>query len=91
MPTDRLTLHFYTRADCPLCEKASQAMRAVFAQLPDVPVEVIERDIDTNADWHDAYKWDIPVLELEGERLFTYRVHAPRLERDLRDAWDART
>ena len=85
-----LVLDFYTKSDCPLCDKALAVMERVFARLDDIPIELRFRDITTNPDWFEEYQWDIPVLELEGERLFLHYAHAYELERRLRAAWAAR-
>ena len=84
-------LILYGRPGCHLCEDA----RAVTAQILEasrtaglkVP-DLVERNIDTNAEWQRAYFETIPVLEL-GDRRLELATSAARIRRLLSDALDA--
>ncbi len=90
MSTDPLQLQFYTKRDCPLCEKARDAVGRVLAKLEHIPVEIDYRDIESNAEWHEEYKLMIPVVEMDGAQLVLYHVHERRLARRLKSAWRTR-
>jgi glutaredoxin len=85
-----LRLQFYTKQDCPLCEKAREAVARVLAKLSDIPVDVEYRDIESDEAWHEQYKLMIPVVEMDGAQLCLYHVHERRLGRRLKSAWKAR-
>lgn len=90
MTESSLCLSFYTKADCSLCETAYAALERVRSRLSDIPLEIRLCDIESNPQWFETYKWLIPVLELNGERLAIYRIDEKQLEKRLRAAWRAR-
>ena len=74
----RLTL--YGRTDCHLCH----AMRAVVdTVVRDVPAEIEEVDIDTDAALAARYGDEVPVLLVNGARAFAGRVDAAALRARL--------
>ncbi len=77
---DRIKLQFYTKADCPLCDEAKESLESLAAQLP---IQIEEVDITANLGLFTKYKELIPVLELEGKRLFVHRIHVKVLKREL--------
>jgi glutaredoxin len=65
-------LVLYRRPGCHLCEDARAALDLLLADrtargLP-APA-VVERDIETNDDWHRRYAFTIPVVALGGREL----------------------
>ncbi|MDQ3280985.1 MAG: 4a-hydroxytetrahydrobiopterin dehydratase [Acidobacteriota bacterium] len=60
---------FYTRKNCPLCDKAREAIRASGAD-----VQVTEVDIDADPELHERYTNDVPVVHVNGEEAFRHRV-----------------
>jgi Glutaredoxin-like domain (DUF836) len=50
------------------------------------PFELVEIDITGDPALEAEYREWLPVLELDGERVFTYHVHRQALVRRLRDA-----
>jgi hypothetical protein len=65
-------LVLYRRPGCHLCEDARAALDLLLADrtargLP-APA-VVERDIETNDDWHRRYAFTIPVVALSGREL----------------------
>jgi hypothetical protein len=50
------------------------------------PFELVEVDIGGDAELEARYREWLPVVELDGERLFTYHVHRDALLRRLRAA-----
>ena len=77
---DKIKLQLYTKADCPLCDEAKAALQSLAAQLP---IQIEEIDITANLGLFTKYKELIPVLELEGKRLFVHRIHVKALKRKL--------
>ena len=77
---DKITLQLYTKADCPLCDEAKESLEPIAAQFP---IQIEEIDITRNLGLFTKYKELIPVLELEGKRLFVHRIHVKILKRKL--------
>ena len=77
---DKIKLQLYTKADCPLCDEAKESLELLAAQLP---IQIEEIDITANLGLFTKYKELIPVLELEGKRLFVHRIHIKALKRKL--------
>ncbi len=77
---DTIKLQLYTKADCPLCDEAKESLEPLAAQLP---IQIEEIDITANLGLFTKYKELIPVLELEGKRLFVHRIHVKVLKRKL--------
>ena len=77
---DKIKLQLYTKVDCPLCDEAKESLELLAAQLP---IQIEEIDITANLGLFTKYKELIPMLELEGERLFIHRIHVKTLKRKL--------
>ena len=63
----RVTL--YTRANCPLCDKAKEAIRAS-GMSPDLE----EIDIDQDPALQARFSSDVPVIYVDGQEAFRHRV-----------------
>lgn len=75
-----MTVRFYTRAGCHLCEDALEVVRRV---QRDVPFELVFVDIDADPDARQRY-WDkIPVVEIDGRMHAKYRVDETAFRRRL--------
>ncbi|HUP31705.1 MAG TPA: glutaredoxin family protein [Gaiellaceae bacterium] len=68
----------YSAADCHLCERA----REVVEQVCGGGYELV--DIAGDAQLEAAYRTSIPVVEIDGERAFTYFVQPDALRRRLK-------
>lgn len=83
-------LILYVRAECTLCADAREMVTALLedrrAWGRAVP-SVVERDIDTDADWQRAYFDRVPVLEFGDRRLETVTSLA-RIRRLLAEVLD---
>ena len=67
-------------AGCHLCERALAKVRALRNELE---FELEEIAIDGSADLEARYRELIPVVEIDGERVFTYYVHEEAFRRRL--------
>lgn len=59
----------YTRQNCPLCDKAKEAIRASGAD-----VQLREVDIDRDEGLRARYTDDVPVILLDGQEAFRHRL-----------------
>ena len=73
----------YHAADCHLCERALAQVRALREELE---FELEEVAIDGNPELEAAYRELIPIVEIDGERAFTYYVHEAAFRRRLEAA-----
>ena len=74
-------LIFYTKPDCPLCEKALRVIISVQKQI-DFELEIT--DITQNESLFERFCFDIPVGLLDGATLFRGRVSEDELWAALR-------
>ena len=70
----------YHAEGCHLCERALAQVRAFQDELD---FELEEVAIDGDEDLEARYRELIPVVEIEGEQVFTYYVHASAFRRRL--------
>jgi hypothetical protein len=84
-------LILYGRADCGLCTEARELITALLTDRArnGIPTpRLVERDIDTNDDWHRQFFATIPVVEL-GDRRIETTILLGALRRLLDQAADA--
>ncbi len=78
-------LFLYGRPGCHLCEDTHAVLDLLLADRAArglAAPQVIERDIDTNEDWHRRYALTIPVVVL-GDQELELATSAPRLRQLL--------
>ena len=80
-----MQLQFYTKPDCPLCDEAKAVLQSITTKTSFIAVEEI--DITKDLSLFPKYKHLIPVLELDGQRLFTHHVTGWKLIWQLRWHW----
>jgi len=74
------TVTLFHAQGCHLCERAREQLVALRGELE---FELVEIDIAGDADLEAGYREFLPVVELDGERLFTYYVFPDVLRRRL--------
>jgi glutaredoxin len=82
----RKRLTVFHAEGCHLCERALEQLRALRDELG---FELDEVAIDGDPELEERYREWLPVVELDGERLFTYYVHEDALRRRLGAAQSA--
>jgi glutaredoxin len=75
-------------AGCHLCERALAQVRALQDELGFALEEVA---IDGDAELEARYREWLPVVEIDGEQVFTYYVHEEAFRRKLAAAQSARS
>ncbi len=76
-----LKVQLYTKKKCPLCVVAREIILRV---KKEIPFEFEEVDIESRDDLYEKYKEEIPVVYVNSERAFTYRVSEKRLRKVLK-------
>jgi glutaredoxin len=79
MERNRVTI--YSRPGCHLCEEAK---RNILASACAEEFEIEEVNIDENAELYERYKYDIPVIFINGVKAFKHRVDPREFERKFR-------
>jgi glutaredoxin len=70
---ETLRIVIYTKAECGLCEEMKQQMReANCSEL----YELVEVDIEGDAQMFTQYRYEIPVLSINGVEAFRHRLTA---------------
>src|SRR6266480_4603602 len=67
----------YSKADCPLCDEAKATLEII---QKDIPFELVEVDITVDPAVFQKYRYDIPVVFVDGRKAFKHRF----TERDAR-------
>ena len=76
----QLKVTFYTKAGCHLCEEARDMLDDIAAQAP---FELTEIDIRSNPEIFEEYRYRIPVIIVNNDRLLEGRIEF----RDLANAF----
>ena len=73
----------YSKAECSLCDVATDVIQGVLATLPPpaahVRLEHVDIEDPAQDTWRRAYRYDIPVIHLDGKPIMKHRVDAERL------------
>ena len=67
----QLQVTFYTKAGCHLCEEARDMLDDIAAQTP---YELTEIDIRSNPEIFEEYRYRIPVIIVNNDRLLEGRI-----------------
>ncbi len=76
-----LRVQMYTKEGCHLCVIAREIILRI---QKEIPFEFQEVDIELRNDLYERFKEEIPVVFVNDERVFTYRVNERKLRRILK-------
>ncbi len=79
----RIQVTFYTRRDCCLCDEAKGLVQRVTRMYA---VDLAEVDIDQDPDLQARFDQEVPVLFIEGRKVFKYRTTESELRKRLDQA-----
>jgi glutaredoxin len=71
----------YSRPGCHLCDEAKEAIKQ--AGCSDL-YTLKEVDIESDAELQTRYKWDIPVITINGIEVFRHRVDSEEFKRAIK-------
>ncbi len=74
-------LTIFTKKDCHLCDIAKGTLLGLRREFP---FSLNEIDIEKDKQAYEKYKYLIPVLEMDGKIIFTYRINEDELRNILR-------
>jgi glutaredoxin len=75
-----ITIEVMTKKDCSLCDDAKEIIEQVIAEMP---AELKMTDIESDPELFERYKEKIPVVLINGEESFVYKVHPVTLRNKL--------
>ncbi len=75
-----ITIEVMTQQDCCLCDDAKEIIEQAIAELP---AELKMTDIESDPELFERYKEKIPVVLINGEESFVYKVHPVTLRKKL--------
>ncbi|MDP7033622.1 MAG: glutaredoxin family protein [Planctomycetota bacterium] len=76
-----ISIQFYTKSDCPLCEQALASLRE---ELGDRPHHIETVDIETDPKLQEQFRYEIPVIRIDGTVRFRGKMNLVLLRRLLR-------
>ena len=77
----KIQIEILTKKDCCLCDDAKEIIEKV---LPDFSASLTTTDIESDPILFETYKERIPVVRLNGEESFVYKVHEITLRKKLK-------
>jgi len=75
-----ITIEVMTKKDCSLCDDAKEIIEQVIAEIP---AELKMTDIESDPELFERYQEKIPVVLINGEESFKYKVHPITLRKKL--------
>jgi len=70
----------YTKANCPLCQRAERVILSLQAELG---FRFERQDITQDPTLYERYRFDIPVIAIDGQERFHHRVSKAELRAAL--------
>jgi glutaredoxin len=80
-----MIVEIYSKSQCPLCEEAKEILARVRRRIP---FELREVDITSNPALFEEYRYDIPVVFVNGSKAFKHHLEAKAVEARLRRETD---
>ena len=77
---EKLSVTIYSKPGCHLCEEAKETMRAAGCSELYTLEEV---NIETDPELFERYRYDIPVIAIEGKEAFIHRLTAEEFKERL--------
>jgi hypothetical protein len=79
----RMLIELYSKSHCPLCEDALTVLRDLRGRYA---FDLVERDIRGDPSLWERFRYEIPVVLIDGEVAFRHRIDPEELERRLTSA-----
>lgn len=76
-----VNITIYSKKDCHLCEVAKETLLKTNQEFS---FSLTEVDIEKDTEIFEKYKYLIPVIEIDGEKVFTYQVNEAELKKILK-------
>jgi len=83
--SDPIHIEIYTRPGCHLCDDAKEVIERVRRRYP---FTLTITNIETDSALETAYGTEIPVITINGNKAFKYRVDELEFERKVKRLWN---
>lgn len=77
----------FTKEGCTLCDKVKDVLSEIRDVVPH-SLRAVDITDDEHCDWYDKYKWDIPVLHVNGKYWVKHRLTSEEAEEGLKSVLD---
>mmetsp|Transcript_28003 Transcript_28003/g.45085 ORF Transcript_28003/g.45085 Transcript_28003/m.45085 type:complete len:159 (+) Transcript_28003:50-526(+) len=84
-PPDSPVITLFTKEDCSLCDKVKDTLAALKDEYPHTLAAVDITD-EEHQNWYNKYKFDIPVLHIEGKYFAKHRLTEEEAMKGLEEA-----
>ncbi len=78
---EKVQIKVYSKEDCCLCDDVKNVLKKV---QKDIPFETIEVDITKDPRLFEKYRDQIPVVFINGQKAFKYKVSEDGLKKKLK-------
>jgi predicted thioredoxin/glutaredoxin len=78
-----MVIELYSKPNCSLCEDARAALLGLRARHA---FELVERDVRSDPSLWERFRYDVPVVLIDGEVAYRHRVDPEEMERRLTSA-----
>ena len=78
---NKIILEIYSKENCPLCDELKEVVKKVHH---DINFEIKEIDITKDPKIFEKYKYDIPVVHINGLIAFKHRITESELRKKLK-------
>ncbi len=78
---EKIQIKVYSKEDCCLCDDVKNVLKKV---QKDIPFETIEVDITKDPRLFEKYRDQIPVVFINGQKAFKYKVSEDGLKKKLK-------
>jgi thiol-disulfide isomerase/thioredoxin len=82
---DAPNVKLFTKEGCTLCDKVKETLYSLHKELPH-SLEAIDITDETHTEWYDKYKYDIPVLHINGQYWVKHRLSEGEARKGLHEA-----
>jgi glutaredoxin len=83
--TDVPNVKLFTKDGCTLCDKVKETLHSMYEELPH-SLEAIDITDEDHTEWYDKYKYDIPVLHINGQYWAKHRLSEGEARSGLHEA-----
>ncbi|EGC31886.1 hypothetical protein DICPUDRAFT_82255 [Dictyostelium purpureum] len=80
-----IVIRFFSRPSCSLCQDAKEIVYPAVENFPEGAFKIneIDIDLDSNKEYYDRFKNDVPVGMIEKKVIFKHRIDEDKLYFDL--------
>ncbi len=76
-----VNITIYSKKNCHLCDIAKETLINIRKEFP---FSLMEVDIEKDKEIFEKYKYLIPVIEIDSEKTFTYKVNETEIKKILK-------